>query len=136
MTVKHTPWATVKERVKNSRLIREFTITLEQYNLILKFQDFKCAICKRPAKDFTQSLAVDHCHKTGLVRGLLCWECNKIVGERAVAYKLINAGNYLLNPPVTAALGKAVYAAPGRVGTKKRAKLLAALKALRLKEKT
>jgi Recombination endonuclease VII len=41
-----------------------------------------CAICKKPEKHFMKRLAVDHNHKTGRVRGLLCYRCNKFVVGR------------------------------------------------------
>lgn len=131
MTKKQT-----RERATDLRLQREFGITLEQYTAVLKHQGGKCAICKRPVKDFKNRLSVDHCHTTGLVRGLLCWGCNKAIAVfKDDVDRLNHAATYLLKPPFTVVLLKDTYTVPGRVGTKKRAKLLAALKALRLKEK-
>lgn len=40
-------------------------------------QGGKCYICGKPESHFTKRLAVDHNHKTGRVRGLLCFRCNK-----------------------------------------------------------
>ena len=37
-----------------------------------------CEICKQ--KDSRRSLNVDHCHKTGIIRGMLCDNCNKALG--------------------------------------------------------
>ena len=51
-----------RERAKDRRLQKTYGITLDQYNEILKAQDGKCAICGRPATDFTVSLNVDHKH--------------------------------------------------------------------------
>lgn len=45
-------------------------------------QNGKCAICGKDEKEFKNRLAVDHNHKTGLVRGLLCYRCNKFVVGR------------------------------------------------------
>ena len=68
-------------------------LTLEEYRELLRRQNGVCAICKRD--DSRGSLAVDHCHKTGLVRGLLCRSCNTSLGKmnddpellrRAIAY--------------------------------------------------
>lgn len=64
---------------RRTRLIREFGITLEQYQLMFAEQDGKCAICRKPCKSGRQ-LAVDHCHDTGKVRGLLCMNCNRAIG--------------------------------------------------------
>lgn len=52
-----------------------------------------CALCQRPESSFKRKLNVDHNHKTGKVRGLLCYRCNKfIVGRHTYesASKLIN----------------------------------------------
>ena len=61
-------------------LFKKYGITLEQYNEILQKQDGKCLICKFPAKFFKRCLAVDHDHRTGVIRGLLCNRCNRQLG--------------------------------------------------------
>lgn len=61
------------------RLTR-YGITSEQYRGMLKQQDYVCAICGK--EEFQSScLSVDHDHKTGEVRGLLCHICNRKLGE-------------------------------------------------------
>lgn len=62
----------------NTRYIQRYGITLEQYNEMFKKQDGKCAIC---LKTEDRRLAVDHCHKTGKVRQLLCTNCNQGLGQ-------------------------------------------------------
>jgi len=44
----------------------------------LKAQGGVCAICGKPPGK--TRLALDHCHRTGRVRGLLCWSCNVKLG--------------------------------------------------------
>lgn len=72
-------------RSRESRLrndLKRFGITLEQYIALLKKQDGKCAICKNEETvKFVKRLAIDHCHKTGKVRGLLCHGCNAGLGR-------------------------------------------------------
>lgn len=48
---------------------------------MLEAQDFKCALCRRHKDSFKRgyALAVDHCHETGKVRGLLCCTCNRLL---------------------------------------------------------
>lgn len=107
------------------KLIREFNLTVDDYETIVRFQKGVCAICGRPPKP-GKALSVDHCHITGLVRGGLCWLCNRLLGIfRDSPEQLQKALDYLKNPPATVALGAPRYAAPGRVGTKKRRKLIA-----------
>lgn len=62
-----------------------YGITSEEYDAMLEAQGGVCAICKRPEtgkhqSGNTKSLAVDHCHTTGKIRGLLCGDCNRAIG--------------------------------------------------------
>jgi hypothetical protein len=60
---------------------------LEEYEFLLQKQSNVCAICSKPEvriNTFTGkpfALAVDHCHRTGVVRGLLCFNCNIAIGK-------------------------------------------------------
>jgi hypothetical protein len=65
---------------RDSYLRVKWGITEEQYNGILKQQRGGCAICERPPT--TVSLAVDHDHITGRIRGLLCYRCNHFLVGR------------------------------------------------------
>lgn len=44
-------------------------------------QNFKCPICERHETEVGRIMVVDHCHKTGKVRGLLCHLCNVGIGN-------------------------------------------------------
>lgn len=65
---------------RNYRLKREFNITIEKYEELLTSQKNVCYICKN-ACTIHDNLCVDHCHKTGIVRGLLCVRCNTTLGK-------------------------------------------------------
>lgn len=63
-----------------SRKLRiNFNISLETYENIYKDQLGVCAICKKNNLSGMR-LAVDHDHKTGTIRGLLCLKCNRGLG--------------------------------------------------------
>lgn len=68
----------LKESQRKSALKKNYNMTLEEYNLKLKEQNGVCAICKTPPNK--KQLAVDHCHKTGKNRKLLCANCNTALG--------------------------------------------------------
>lgn len=75
--------------------VKRYGITTDDYTRMFGEQDGGCAICKRPPMD--KRLAIDHCHTTGKVRGLLCGPCNVSLG----AFKddprvLLEAAKYLL----------------------------------------
>lgn len=65
---------------KNSKLIKEYGITLEEYNKMFEEQNHVCKICgkeeTRKLDETIWKLSVDHCHETGKIRGLLCSKCN------------------------------------------------------------
>jgi Recombination endonuclease VII len=61
-------------------LMRFYGMTVEQYEAILLEQDNKCACCGRHKSEFKRRLHVDHNHKTGEIRGLLCTLCNPLIG--------------------------------------------------------
>jgi hypothetical protein len=64
--------------------MNNYGITLAQVNQMLENQNHLCFICEevgfKMCKDVKQPLNLDHCHKTGLVRGLLCHNCNRALG--------------------------------------------------------
>lgn len=73
----------VQLKAQNSRLIKRYGITSEQYQSLLEKQDYRCAICgntPEQSRGNTNKLSVDHCHNTGKVRGLLCQKCNTGLG--------------------------------------------------------
>ena len=70
----------VKTMQKRWSLLKKYNMSLEEYSEKLKQQDFRCAICKKHQDDLGTALAVDHCHKTGKVRDLLCSTCNSYLG--------------------------------------------------------
>ena len=107
-----------KSRAINYR--RNFDMSIDDYELLLAFQDGVCAICSRPPK--TIRLAVDHDHKTGHVRGLLCGNCNRTLHERLTIAWLESAYDYLDTPPAPAALGRQPVGRKGRVSSKTRRK--------------
>lgn len=65
-------------------LRRKYGVSLEWYNETLANQNGVCAICKQPEtaviKGRVIAMPVDHCHKTGKARGLLCTKCNRGLG--------------------------------------------------------
>jgi hypothetical protein len=57
-----------------------FGISSDEYEQMFIEQDGRCAICRRSQLQFKYRFAVDHDHKTGKVRGLLCVTCNSYLG--------------------------------------------------------
>ena len=70
------------DKVENYRLLTSYGISLEQYNQMFVNQNGLCAICfNREVKSNTIKLSVDHNHQTNKIRGLLCNNCNKGLGD-------------------------------------------------------
>lgn len=73
------------EKVKDWYLKDTYGISLEQYHQLLEKQGGKCAICS----DLLAKIYVDHCHESGVVRGLLCITCNTGLGKFGDSIELL-----------------------------------------------
>lgn len=69
----------LKIAVRKCHYKKQYGITVEHYDEMFKKQNGCCAICKEP-KLLDRNLAVDHCHNSKKVRGLLCQGCNMGLG--------------------------------------------------------
>lgn len=86
---------TNKEKARWSIIKHKYGITKQQWYAIHDQQKQCCKICQRHESEFQYKLVVDHCHKTGKIRGLLCNKCNLVMGtidnpvllEAALEYK-------------------------------------------------
>ena len=72
---KENPDANYTHHIKNT-----YGISKKYYNKMFKDQKGACAICGTHQSELTKRLFVDHCHKEGEVRGLLCHRCNSAIG--------------------------------------------------------
>lgn len=96
------------DTAKSYQLRYKYGITIEEYKAISRLQNHRCKICgKKEKKRHSQTgklrdLCVDHDHKTGKIRGLLCDVCNrllalardnKIILSSAIDYLEVNRGN-------------------------------------------
>jgi hypothetical protein len=70
----------LKEQNLDRHLRKIYGISLEDYNNIHLHQLGRCRLCDNPCPS-GKRLAVDHCHSTGKVRGLLCVNCNTALGS-------------------------------------------------------
>lgn len=86
-----------KEQERAHNLKSNYGLTVEEYDVLLEKQGRGCAVCGSLDSKTTRTkyLFVDHCHKTGEIRGLLCHKCNVALGlfednievlEKATAY--------------------------------------------------
>jgi hypothetical protein len=97
----------------------KYRLLESEYEVILRYQGGVCAGCGEPPRK--TRLAVDHSHKTGQVRGLLCWLCNRAIGIlRDKAETAAKLGAYLASPTAPAALGKETYGLIGKAKSKKK----------------
>ena len=91
----------VKVKRKDKFLREHYGMTYEKYLEMLKDQNYVCAICGQEETRLSRSkeptmLSVDHCHKTGEIRGLLCAKCNYGLGSfMDNINNLLSAAKYL-----------------------------------------
>jgi hypothetical protein len=111
-----------KDKAKNRRLLKLFRISLNELNRIKAFQSghpiYKLLLGKIEG--------TDHCHTSGLVRGILEWRLNRAYGmlERAFPNNLGDVlralAYYHENPPAELALGGKRYGLIGQAKYKKK----------------
>lgn len=108
-------------RSRRYLLRKRFGISVEEYDAMLEAQGGRCAICE---SDETRSkwvtFAVDHCHDTGRVRGLLCGQCNYALGKLGDtpqnllrAYRYVAGLNLSDGSPLETPVGSEVRPPPG-----------------------
>ena len=69
-----------KSKARDTYLRKEFGIGIDEYDRLLADQGGMCAICDASENYKGRRFAIDHCHDTGAVRGLLCDNCNRGLG--------------------------------------------------------
>lgn len=70
-----------KNKIRGYKLIKNYGITLDEYNTMFDNQKGRCAICNTHQDILRKRLVVDHDHNTNVVRGLLCDKCNRGLGH-------------------------------------------------------
>lgn len=76
------PYPSQHKKYKKAAYLKcVYNITLDRFDQLLSLQEGKCAICKRDFYKEAKNPQVDHDHITGVVRGLLCWNCNTAIGH-------------------------------------------------------
>jgi hypothetical protein len=70
-----------QQKLRDQHLQRMFGVSIAEFELLLQQQGGGCAICGgKETYGNKKNLNIDHCHKTGRVRGILCSKCNKAIG--------------------------------------------------------
>lgn len=86
---------------KRTNELKKYGMTREDWNGLFEKQNGKCAICLKHQSELKQRLVVDHEHKSGKVRALLCHACNLTLGnsyedasilQRCIAYLQFHRG--------------------------------------------
>lgn len=97
------------------QLWRNYNVTPEEVVKIHAYQKGLCCVCGRPLVLGSPSVCIDHRHRDGLVRGLLCFLCNRALGLLGDDItRLYNALAYLQETPAVHALGGHRFACIGR----------------------
>jgi hypothetical protein len=89
-----------RRRQDIKRTARRYGLTADDYDALLAAQGGVCAICGGPPSEKRRH-HIDHDHETGVVRGLLCSNCNTAMGRFGDdPERLMEALRYLQDPPV------------------------------------
>lgn len=81
-------------KVKKNKALKykKYGITEDKYREMVLNQNNLCKICKEMTSTISHGkLVIDHCHKTGVVRGLLCGSCNVMLGNAKDSIKILKS---------------------------------------------
>lgn len=70
-----------KEAALEATMKSKYGITVGEYTEMKVKQHFCCKVCQIHESKLLRRLVIDHCHKTGKIRGLLCDRCNRVLGS-------------------------------------------------------
>lgn len=106
--------AKYEKQLRAYNLKKKYGLTTEQYEQMVNEQNGKCAICGEVPEG---GLTVDHCHRSGVVRALLCGFCNAGLGDfRDDPQRLESAARYLLNYGDSSTFGLSLSGSPIATG--------------------
>ena len=79
-------------KVKANWIMKQYGLTIEGFDDLYISQNKKCAICgKELPTGFYRDKHIDHCHDTGIVRGILCSKCNLFIGLAKNDISILNS---------------------------------------------
>lgn len=91
-------WASANPEKKKAQRVRKYGMTPAEVDQMLESQGNACAICNHTERKEKMFPMIDHCHKTGAVRGILCSRCNMAIGLMRDSPDLLRkAIDYLLS---------------------------------------
>lgn len=75
---------------------KTYKLNINDVDKLKQKYNYKCAICLSSENELKRKLHIDHCHKTGKIRGVLCDNCNKSLGSMKDSITILqNAIKYL-----------------------------------------
>lgn len=88
---------TAKARARSRSLMNRYGMTIDSWNQLFDRQNGTCAICKTNLEKLeSRHVHVDHDHVTNAIRGILCHNCNTMIGLARDNSEILNAAiNYL-----------------------------------------
>lgn len=98
---------------RDATVARTYGLDPEDHRRLLEAQGSRCAICGTASR--RRALAVDHDHRTGLARGLLCTQCNHdLIGGAREDVRILRAAVAYLEAPPASVLGIRAFHRNGR----------------------
>jgi hypothetical protein len=88
---KKKPWYNYMTRCKQCQHnMHKYKITTPERDALLESQSSLCGICNKEVGFDSRTANVDHCHSSGKVRGILCFNCNTAIGSLKDNVDLLN----------------------------------------------
>lgn len=89
-----------REEARWQAVFKKYGLTQQSWSKLFESQGSCCAVCRSESPNWGRGWLIDHCHTSGKIRGVVCTNCNLLIGHAQDNISILEATiKYLLRHP-------------------------------------